>query len=71
MTVLCKSCKKPIPALRLEILPETKECVACSKVVKPVGFMVYSHKTAPVLVTIEGDDHRAIETATKANARKR
>ncbi len=31
--VLCEFCGKPIPKERLEVLPETTCCVACSKTI--------------------------------------
>lgn len=48
----CRKCGAKIPAERLEVLPDTKTCIACSYVTVPTGFMDYSHKTAPELVIL-------------------
>lgn len=57
----CVRCKCLIPAERLEVLPETHTCVACSKVQKYVGAMAYEHKTAPSLVYVRPENTEAVE----------
>jgi len=46
----CVICDKPIPAERLEALPNATKCVQCvikgGDVPVKVGHMVYNHKTA-------------------------
>lgn len=46
----CARCDQPIPPERLEILPDTKVCVACvmkdGDVPMKKGRMAYGHKTA-------------------------
>lgn len=49
MTRLCQTCQTPISALRLEALPTTQTCVACSTEEPLRGSMVWEHKTAPSL----------------------
>jgi hypothetical protein len=69
----CLNCGQPIPEERLEALPNVKFCVRCVDQYGPkkVGFMVYSHKTAPELVVIDGRDSEALRQAERANNRNR
>lgn len=67
----CRVCGKPIPAERLEALPNTAHCVEHSDVKKKVGFMVYPHKTGSSIVMIDPDDTEALRQANNANARRR
>ena len=47
MTRRCAQCRVPIPQARLDALPHTHTCVACSTVAPPLGHMTWEHKTAP------------------------
>jgi len=47
VTRLCAQCHIPIPQARLDALPQTRTCVACSTVAPPLGHMTWEHKTAP------------------------
>ena len=67
----CVSCKCDIPAERLEALPDTRTCVNCSDVAAPVGFMAYSHKTAPSLIIVSSRDKEAVRQLNNANKRRR
>jgi hypothetical protein len=68
----CKVCGQPIPLERLEALPETETCVGCSDEKKKMGFMDYSHKTAPEFVEIDPnmeDSDEDIRRAARYNNR--
>lgn len=68
------NCGKPIEPMRLELLPSTRVCSACAKLVKDkgvIGFMEYCGKTAPVLVMVEASDGEAIRLANNAYGRAR
>jgi hypothetical protein len=67
----CARCKQPIPATRLEILPETHTCVQCSTVQQYVGCMAFSHKTAPSLVYVRPENAAVVETLKRAVRRAR
>lgn len=67
----CVRCKEMIPAARLEVLPDTHTCVACSKVQKYVGAMVFDHKTAPSLVHLRPENKEAVETLKRFVRRAR
>ena len=67
----CVRCKEIIPAARLEVLPDTHTCVACSKVQKYVGAMVFDHKTAPSLVHLRPENKEAVETLKRFVRRAR
>ena len=67
----CSNCNIEIPIERLEILPHTKTCVNCSTERAKVCFQVYSHKTAPELILIDGDNEEAIRLARRVHRRSR
>lgn len=67
----CRVCGEPIPAERLEALPDTLECVKHSSVPKVVGFMCFDHKTAPTLLVIKEDEQEKLRQANRANRRSR
>ena len=67
----CNSCGNPIPAIRLEIIPNTNTCASCSTEQKRVGFMDWGHKTAPELVVVSADDRENIRRAIRINCRSR
>jgi hypothetical protein len=69
--MFCLKCKQPIPQERLEILPNTKTCKDCSEVQKPIGFMIYSHKTAPTIHLINPSNIEELRLAKRANKRAR
>ncbi|MCA9313823.1 hypothetical protein KDA08_05945, partial [Candidatus Saccharibacteria bacterium] len=64
----CSNCGKSIPAERAEIF---STCVKCTKQTRKIGFMEYSHKTAPALIMIDGDDKQSLELARRAFNRER
>jgi hypothetical protein len=48
----CGRCANPIEEERLSVLPNTRVCARCAKVLNPPkvkGRMQWSHKTAPVI----------------------
>lgn len=67
----CVHCNAEIPAIRLEILPNTDTCVSCSDTPKMVGFMDWGHKTAPELVMINPTDRENFRRAARINSRSR
>ena len=70
---ICIDCGKEINPKRVEALPNTQYCIKCSPkhVHKPVGFMIYHHKTAPEFVAIDANDKNSIYFAKRANERGR
>ena len=71
MNVICEKCGKRIPQARLDVLPNTTTCVACSSVKPMVGFMDWYHKTAPELVMVSTGDTENLRRAQRINARAR
>jgi hypothetical protein len=67
----CDTCNCVIPPARLEALPHTTTCVKCSRVTTFVGFMDWSHKTAPELVVVNSADSENLRRAQRINARAR
>jgi len=67
----CDTCNCVIPPARLEALPNTTTCVGCSRVTTFVGFMDWSHKTAPELVVVNSSDTENLRRAQRINARAR
>jgi hypothetical protein len=67
----CAKCGKPIPAARLEILPDTETCVGCSTAKPMVGFMDWAHKTAPELVMVNSADKENLRRAKRISSRSR
>lgn len=63
-------CGADIPAIRLEILPDTTTCAACSTESARKAYMVFSHKTAPDLVVVP-DNPEAERIAKRAFQRAR
>ena len=51
----CSECGKDIPPERLEILPETRTCVVCSKEQRRIGITVWDKKT-PELVIVKQEE---------------
>ena len=68
MCVKC-FCGKIIPEERLEFGFTT--CLDCSKESKPIGFMVYGHKTAGEIVIIDSKDSESVRQAHRAHRRDR
>lgn len=64
----CK-CGEPIPDIRLELGYSC--CIGCSTEKKAVCFMVFSHKTAPELIAVDGNNNEAVRQAHRANERAR
>lgn len=67
----CMKCDCEIPAMRLEALPNTTTCVGCSRVSSYVGFLDWSHKTAPEIVMIPSDQRENIRRAQAISERRR
>lgn len=66
----CIVCNTPIPPERLEALPNTCYCIEHAPTVKPTGYLVYSHKTAPELLIIPNNPE-SLRQAKRANRRAR
>lgn len=61
----CARCHTTIPQGRLDALPDTHTCVACSGVQKYVGAMIYDHKTAGRLEFVRPENTEAIRTMSR------
>lgn len=71
MQRICDTCGNAIPQARVEALPNTTTCIACSREAKMVGFMDWYHKTAPELVMISSGDAENLRRAQRVNSRSR
>lgn len=69
--VVCRKCGDEICAERIEALPMTTECAACSSAQKKIGFMVVPHKTGSYVAILEPADTEAVRLAKRANRRAR
>jgi hypothetical protein len=67
----CDTCNAVIPSARLEALPHTTTCVKCSRSTTFVGFMDWSHKTAPELVMVDSADSENLRRARRISERSR
>lgn len=70
----CIYCKNEIDFDRYEFLVETNRsmvCMSCSSENRAVGFMCFSHKTAPELVLCPYGRKEAIRLMDRANRRAR
>lgn len=70
----CIYCTTEIPEGRVEFLIETNRratCLSCSVESKAVGFMNYSHKTAPDLVLCPANATEKLRILNRANRRAR
>lgn len=67
----CSSCGNPISERRLQILPNTQTCVACSKEQRAMGLTIYTHKSTAEVVVIRTDDPEVKRQAWNAYARSR
>lgn len=67
----CTTCGSDIDPERLEVLPNTKVCVQCSREPVNVGLMEYGHKTAGYIQIIKGNDHEGLRRAYRAFRRSR
>jgi len=70
----CIYCTTEIPEGRAEFLIETNRratCLSCSVESKAVGFMNYSHKTAPDLVLCPANARETLRILDRANRRAR
>jgi hypothetical protein len=70
----CIYCTTEIPEGRAEFLIETNRratCLKCSVESKAVGFMNYSHKTAPDLVLCPANARETLRILDRANRRAR
>ena len=73
MTRECEVCGEPIPAERLEALPDTQTCIRHGVTSKRLGFMIptAAKGTAPVLIQVDPRDAEAKRQAVRANRRSR
>ena len=70
----CTYCKNHIEFDRYEFLVETGRkliCKDCSVEQKAVGFLDWSHKTAPSLVMVPANATQTIRKLDRANRRSR
>ena len=70
----CRYCHNDIDSDRLEFLTEYNRplvCIECSTEQKAVGFLSYSHKTAPELVMIPANNKESIRRCDRVNRRAR
>jgi hypothetical protein len=70
----CTYCKNDIEFDRYEFLVETGRklvCKECSVEQKAVGFLDWSHKTAPSLVMVPANATQTIRKLNRANRRCR
>ena len=70
----CIYCKNCVGVDRYEFLAETGRkiiCKECSVENKAVGFLSYSHKTAPELVMIPANNKEKIRRCQRVNCRSR
>lgn len=70
-SALCCKCSSEIDPERIEALPNTTECAACSTTVRKVGFMVVPHKTGSFVAIIDGSNAEQVRLAKRANRRSR
>lgn len=69
--MVCEVCQCDIPAERLAAIPNVRRCVTHSAASRSVGFMSFSHKTAPTLVMVRTDDAESLRRAQRAFKRAR
>lgn len=72
--MLCRYCQSVIDNDRLEFLTEYNRpmvCKDCSTEQRAVGFLSYSHKTAPELVMIPANNKENIRRCERVNRRAR
>ena len=70
---LCRACGEIIDPERVECMPDTDLCISCADSTGPVlkAYMVFSHKTAPELMIVDGRNAEHVRLADRANARSR
>ena len=66
-------CGSVIDPDRVAAIPNVRLCVACATEngSSRKGYMVYSHKTAPVLMFVDTSDREAMRLADRAHRRSR
>ena len=72
--MICIHCKSLIDQDRYEFLEEFNRpmvCKNCSTEQRAVGFLSYSHKTAPELVMVAANNTESIRRCNRANRRAR
>lgn len=72
--MICVYCQSMIDSDRLEFLMESNRtlvCKDCSTEQRAVGFLSYSHKTAPELVMIPANSKENIRRCERVNRRAR
>lgn len=70
----CIYCKVDVHPERVEFLNETGRtitCLNCSMESKAIGFLSYSHKTAPELVIIPANNKEKMRRCERVNRRSR
>jgi len=71
----CKYCSKEIPVGRIKAMPNAYACVPCMESEenggeRPVGIMIFSHKTAPTLFVTNKEQARNINRADRRGYKK-
>jgi hypothetical protein len=72
--MICRYCQGMIDQDRLEFLIDSNRpfvCKECSTEQRAVGFLSYSHKTAPELVMIPANNKENIRRCQRVNRRAR
>ena len=72
--MFCKYCDSQIDYERYSFLLETNRtmvCKSCSVENRAVGFLSYSHKTAPELIMIPANNKENIRRCKRVNRRAR
>jgi len=72
--MICNYCKSIVSEERAEFLIEYNRpmvCIDCSTEQRAVGFMNYSHKTAPDLVLCPANAKEKLRILNRANRRAR
>jgi len=70
----CVSCWQDIDWVRVEFIQEFNRpqvCRNCSTEQRAIGFLSYSHKTAPELVMVAANNTEDIRKCDRANRRAR
>lgn len=53
-------CGAKIPEERLDVLPDTRVCVKCSKEPKKLGVPAFGHKTGASVVVVDSRDTEGV-----------
>ena len=67
----CSTCGVQIPPERLEAVPHTTTCVACSREPARIGYLIFAHKTGGEFCMVDPRDTESMRRAQRANRRHR